>query len=228
MHSLALLCIAAVLGISLYTTRYSPTARATRTAVAAGKTATAEYLTLFHDDFSDANSGWGSLEGENGTANYADGGYRINITAPDWWIWTTLPDVFQNDVQIEVDASRIDGAGRDYYGILCRYQDEDNYYYFAMSSNGSAAIEKIKQGDFLIISSDDDTGTEVASINHGNATNHLRADCVGDTLTLFINGEEALSAVDGEFTSGGIGLKVGTGSDGQSDILFKNFYVYRP
>jgi ribosomal protein L40E len=66
-----LLCIAAVLGISLYTTRYSPTARATRTAVAAGKTATAEYLTLFHDDFSDATSGWGSLEGENGTANYA-------------------------------------------------------------------------------------------------------------------------------------------------------------
>jgi hypothetical protein len=60
---------------------------------------------------------------------------------------------------------------RDYYDP-CRYQDEDNYY-FAMSSN-VRSIEKIKQGDFLIISSDDDTGTEVASINYGNATNHLR------------------------------------------------------
>jgi hypothetical protein len=62
----------------------------------------------------------------------------------------------------------------------------------------------------------------------GDATNHIRADCVGDTLTLYVNGEKLAEAKDSDFTSGDVGLMAGTFDQVGVDIRFDNFVVSRP
>jgi hypothetical protein len=67
-----------------------------------------------------------------------------------------------------------------------------------------------------------------AAINAGNSGNHLRGDCVGSTLTLYANGQQISSITDTSFTSGDVGLIVGTFDDPNVGVTFDNFTVYQP
>ena len=216
------------MGIGMYTTSFSPAARSTKTAIAFEQTATAKYNTLFQDDFSDTNSGWGYYTNANGSADYESGGYRINIITAKWIGWDTLPDVFQNDVRIEVDATNIGEVNDNQFGVICRYQDDANYYYLAITSDGYAAIFTRLQGEFTIISSEDKKWVKVGGIYPGSEINHIRADCIGSALVLYANGTQVAAATDSSLTGGQVGLLAGTFDTGGTDILFKNFYVYRP
>jgi hypothetical protein len=56
--------------------------------------------------------------------------------------------------------------------------------------------------------------------------NHLRADCSGDTLTFYVNGEKLLEKKDTAFKTGGVGLVVTTQPKSDSlDVRFDNFFV---
>jgi ribosomal protein L40E len=234
-----LVCVIGITTVALYTTSFSPAAQQTKTAVAIGgtataktvaiqKTATARYMTLFQDDFSNPNSGWDSYENTNGSTGYENGGYRINVLTANWLIWDTLPKIFQNDVRIEVDASKMDGPDDNSMGVVCRYQDNDNYYYLAISSDGYAAIYKMFQGDLAVISSEDGKWQKVTGIWPGLLTNHIRAECVGNKLTVYANDIQVATATDDSFTNGQVSLAAGTFDTGGVDIQFDNFYVYRP
>ena len=65
-------------------------------------------------------------------------------------------------------------------------------------------------------------------INQGNATNAIRADCVGDNLTLYANGTILADVRDSRFTSGDVGLIAGTFDIPGAEILFDDFVVRQP
>jgi len=70
--------------------------------------------------------------------------------------------------------------------------------------------------------------TSVSSINLGAASNHLRADCIGNTLTLYFNGTQAASATDNSFSGGDVGLVARIFEVAGTDVMFDNFVVYKP
>ncbi|HEX7541001.1 MAG TPA: hypothetical protein VF352_02625, partial [Anaerolineales bacterium] len=165
---------------------------------------------------------------ENGTTDYANGGYEINITTTTFIKWANPSQSFQNDVRIEVDATKSGGPDDNAFGVICRYQDMDNFYFFYISSDGYIGIGVEKAGSETIISSSDGNLVSDSNINQGAATNHLRADCVGSTLTLYVNGTQIATATDSTFTGGDVGLIARTFKVAGTDILFKNFFVYKP
>jgi hypothetical protein len=183
---------------------------------------------LFQDDFSNANSGWDRSKFDSSSSDYANGGYRINVVPPHTILYAEPHQSFQNDVRIEVDASKSGGPDDNAFGVICRYQDLDNYYYFYISSDGHVGIYISKAGTKTILSSSDGNMTSTSSINQGAATNHLRVDCIGNALTLFVNGTQVATVTDSTFTGGDVGLIARTFNDGGTDILFKNFFVYKP
>ena len=65
-------------------------------------------------------------------------------------------------------------------------------------------------------------------INRGTNVNHLRADCVGDRLTLYVNGEKLAEATDATLTHGDVGLLAGAFSQPGVDIIFDNFVAIQP
>jgi hypothetical protein len=66
------------------------------------------------------------------------------------------------------------------------------------------------------------------SINSGNASNHIRAECVGSSLVLSVNGTEIFSETDTSLTSGDVGLIATTYEEPLVDVNFDNFVVKKP
>lgn len=181
---------------------------------------------LFQDDFSDTGSGWDRMNGSDGLTDYASGGYRIHVTAPNWYLWANPGKTFQNDVRIEVDTAKAGGPDNNDFGVICRYQSIGNFFYFLISSDGYAVIGMVKDGEQVNLSSDQMELT--GAIRQGADTNHIRADCIGNRLTLYVNGQQVASATDTTFTGGDVGLIAGTYNEVGTDILFDNFVVYKP
>jgi hypothetical protein len=134
---------------------------------------------------------------------------------------------FQSDVSIEVDATKTAGPDDNFIGVICRFQDENNFYFFAISSDGYAGIAMYKDSTMSILSGSSFESS--SAVNQGAATNHIRADCNGNTLTLYVNGPQVYSITDSTFGSGrNAGLLARANGTSGVDILFSNFMVSRP
>ncbi len=127
-----------------------------------------------------------------------------------------------------MDARKIGGSDDNYIGILCHYQNPDNYYVLMVTSDGYSGIAMRKDGQDTLIS----PGLKflkMDGIKKGSATNHIRADCIGEALTLYANGKQVSLAYDKSLTGGDTGLAVRSGRlEGGVDIRFNNFSVASP
>lgn len=185
---------------------------------------------LFQDDFSSTSSGWDTVNQEDGITDYQDGAYRIlvNKTQFDFWSNPGLTDL-PADVRVEVDATKTAGPDANDIGVICRSSQTDsgyNFYYLVIGSDGYASISKIENNDQTVLA--EQASEAIPAIKTGNATNHIRADCVGSTLTLYVNGEQVLTTTDSTHTGGDVGLIAGTFDEVGTDVLFDNFIVTKP
>jgi hypothetical protein len=183
---------------------------------------------LFFDNFSQSSSGWTQLKNDQGTIEYVNNYYRMFVNKPSTLLLATPGKSFLGDVSIEVDARKIGGSDDNYIGVLCHYQNPDNYYMLIVTSDGYSGIAMRKDGQDAMIS----PGLKflkMDGIKKGNATNHIRADCIGEALTLYANGKQVSLAYDKSLTGGDVGLAVRSDNlEGGVDIRFNNFAVYSP
>lgn len=180
---------------------------------------------LFQDDFSDPTSGWDRVNVAEGVTDYQDGKYRILVNLDNTDVWAN-PGLNFEDVIIEVEATKAGGPDDNSFGVLCRYQGIDNYYFFYLSSDGYYGIGKVLNGEQMLIGMDSLLPSD--AIHTGTATNIIRAECVDNRLTLFANGVQLGEATDDSFKDGDVGLVAGTYNDIGVDILFDNFVVRKP
>ena len=180
---------------------------------------------LFQDDFSDPSSGWSTLNEGNKNIGYQNGSFHFLVGEPKFDYWST-PGLSFKDTHIEVNATKNSGPDDNDFGIICRYQDEKNFYGLLISSDGYFGISKMKNGVHSILDAD---GMQVSeAIKKGVSTNHLKADCIGNTLTLTVNDQKLFDVHDDDFASGDVGLVAGTFNQPGVDVSFNNFVVTRP
>jgi hypothetical protein len=181
---------------------------------------------LLQDDFSSTSSGWDrvNIAGE-GITDYENDQYRILVETSQTDVWAN-PGLDFTDTVIEVEATKVGGSDDNDFGLICRYQDTQNFYFFIISSDGYYGVGKVENGSQAQI---DGEGMDFSdAIKQGNVTNDLRVDCIGDQLTLYANGTRLSSVTDSTFSSGDVGLLAGTFSEPGTDILFDNFVVRQP
>jgi serine/threonine protein kinase len=177
--------------------------------------------TLF-DDFSNPDSGWWVYQGNEGLMGYQAGSFQIKVDIPDWYLINS-PGYITNDATIEVEAYKSSGPDNNLFGIICRYQDSQNFYFFVIGSSGYYGIGKVLGGEPLLITNEGNTYS--SAINQGRTSNLLRADCIENTLTLYANNTRLVEVEDFEYTTGAVGLFVGTFDIYGVNILFDNFKV---
>lgn len=180
---------------------------------------------LFQDDFSDSSSGWDQVVSDQGVTDYQDGYYRITINTPNTDIWSN-PGLSLSDVVIETDTRKISGPDDNDYGVICRYIDLENFYFFIISSDGYFGIGRVLNGDQMLLG--DNTMSPNDAINMGNAENHIQASCIGNTLSLTINNQLVGSVRDSNLDAGDAGLIAGTFEIPGTDIAFDNFVIREP
>ncbi len=183
---------------------------------------------IFYDDFTQANSGWSLVQGQDGSAGYADGHFRISITPKNTMLISTPGKSFAGDVSVEVDVRYSGGPSVGYAGVLCHYQNPDNYYMFLITSDGSSGILLNKAGTLTVISPAAKF-LKMEGIKTGKASNHIQADCVGDKLTLYANGTQVSLAYDDSLTGGDVGMVARSSTYvGGAEMTFDHFLVTKP
>ena len=187
--------------------------------------ADAEGTLLFQDDFSRPGSGWDRYSDATYTADYVDGTYQIAVHAAHTQAWAN-PRLPLDDVRIEVDAASVGGPLDNAFGLICRYQDPRNYYFFLISADGYAGIGLAKDGRRVLLTGDAMLPED--AILQGYRTNHLRADCVGYRLAFYVNGVLIEEAQAAEWSEGDAGLLAATYTEPEVDIRFDNFTVLHP
>ncbi len=158
--------------------------------------------------------------------DYYNGGYRIVVYTDMSDSWANPSGQSYADVSIEVDATKNGGPDDNDFGVICRYQDVDNFYYGLVSSDGYYGIMKVVDASSEQLGNSELQSS--ATINQGSATNQIRLVCAGDELSLYVNGQLVDQQVDSTFEQGNVGLLAGTYDIPGTDILFDNFSVTRP
>ena len=95
-----------------------------------------------------------------------------------------------------------------------------------MSSDGFYGIGIFTGGQGVLLGQSEMQAS--SNIKKGLAVNHLRADCVGDALTFYVNGFQLISVQDARLKSGDIGLLAGTFAQPSVDVIFDNFVALKP
>lgn len=180
---------------------------------------------IFQDDFSDPSSGWSRAVTDDAETDYADGMYRILVNQPNTDIWA-LSGVDLQDVSVEATALKVGGERDNRFGLVCRAGGDGNFYTFIISSDGFWGIGKVRGADYQLVGMDSLQPSE--HIRQGSEENTLRADCWGDTLTFYVNGQKLAEVQDGEFTAGDVGFIAGSYASPGVDIRFDDFTLRGP
>lgn len=178
---------------------------------------------LYQEEFEKNTSGWDRVANDHGIMDYDSGGYRMLVKQAGYNMWSTAEKDF-GDVRVEADVFRLNGPDENRQGLMCRYQNGD-YYFFIISNDGYYGIGKFIGGQTLLLGQ---TAMQPSNLIKKQAVNHLRADCIGDTLTFYVNYKEVASAKDTDFKNGDVGLLAGAFTQPGVDVLFDHFVVMQP
>lgn len=180
---------------------------------------------LFRDDFSGENIGWATHEDSLSFAGFDLSGYRLWSKMPDFQFWS-VPGLNFQDTLVQVRATKLDGPDDNLFGVICRYQDDDNFYALMVGSDGYYGIYKRVDGEQTLINQVHLDFS--AAIEQGEASNTIQAICQGDQLALIVNNVSLIQVSDGAFSHGDVGIIVGNFSEPGVDILFDDFIVVSP
>lgn len=178
---------------------------------------------LYQEEFENTTTGWARISNVNGIMDYDSGGYRILVQKPKLNVWSTSEKNF-GDVRVEADVIKLNGPDENRMGLICRYQS-GNYYFFIISDDGYYVIGKFIGGLTLLLGQNE---MQTSNTIQTGKMNHLRADCIGNTLTFYINFTEVATATDKDLSAGDVGVLAGAFSQPGVDVLFDNFVVMQP
>lgn len=178
---------------------------------------------LYQDLFADNTSGWDRVINDGGIMDYDSGGYRFLIRESKVNYWSTPGENFK-DVRVEADVTKLNGPDENRAGLMCRYQNGDHYF-FIISTDGFYAIGKFIGGQTILLGQESMVPSDSIL---ADGVNHLRADCIGDSLTFYVNFVQVAAVRDADFPMGDVGLLAGSFNEPGVDVLFQNFVVMQP
>ena len=176
---------------------------------------------LYSDDFSDPSSGWDVYSDEDSDKGYSDGEYYILVKTTDLVSWGNPGRTF-TDFRLEVDARKVAGPDDNQFGVIARYRDSDNFYVFAISSDGYYRVRKQVDDEWETLVE----WTTSPHIKQGESTNHLTLIAQGADFGFYVNGEHLVDVTDASFTEGDTGLVAGTFDEAGVRIHFDNLEVW--
>jgi hypothetical protein len=130
----------------------------------------------------------------NGHAEVVAGIYQLGLRTGQAVVTATLPHAYPRD-QVVTATFETAGSPPDAgFGAVCRMQDEKNYYRLGVSNDGQYAIQRVRAGEPTVL-----TGGKWQSNPAIRATPGpyaVRAECIGDTLTLLESNRQIASVHD--------------------------------
>jgi hypothetical protein len=185
--------------------------------------------TLLNDDFDGSKEcGWTVYNRSGATASIEDGVFQLTTSQPGQIWWTNAGRNF-DDVIITTTVRQLSGPNDNAFGVICRYQNPENFYLMLISGDGYYAIGKYQSGSNQVTYlSGEGQFVSSEAINQGVASNELRVSCIGNELSLAINGITVANVADPTFVTGDVGMGASTFQPGTTVVQFESIRVIAP
>lgn len=180
----------------------------------------------YHETFDEAGQ-WGVGDDLNVEGQVENGVYDFLVKRDTGLFWATAP-VTRGDGIYEVEATQVEGPLDNGYGMLFRFDPEDDdFYIFEVSGDGYVWIGRCAGGcSEASLPLVGDGWIESAAVKQGlDQTNVLRVRAEGANLIFFVNGEEVGRVTDNTLDEGDVGMMVETLGQGGVRVRFDNFKV---
>jgi hypothetical protein len=154
-----------------------------------------------------------------------DGGVLFDINIPETYIYLFNENFTYDDVSVEFEVENTGPHNSQYINLVCRYTPDAGWYEFSVAASGMVQLWRYSFDDgYILIEEGGST-----DIRQGNATNTYKMTCVGNELSLFINGEPWRSAFkDSNYRKGYIGFSAGSMNVTPVQVFFTWVEVSQP
>jgi hypothetical protein len=173
---------------------------------------------FFTEEFDSAPVHWSTLNASGDTGQVEtlnqDSKLTFELYNSNAWLYAIYGAYQYDTARIEARVDSL-GSDRNYMGLVCNYDEQDGWFEFNISSDGSYTIlygQWLGEGvaSYIPIA---DGGSEY--INTGSSANEIGLDCLEDTLQLYVNGKlfRNLDVSRFELDGGKVGLAVASFED---------------
>jgi hypothetical protein len=180
---------------------------------------------ILTDDFSSPDSGWNRQTDDTAYTRYFEGEYQMWMLKPNLTLWT-VHDPIVGDAVIQTSARTAGGPDNNFFGVVCRQVNDKNFYFFVISADSYYGIGKFKEGKQILLHSSQLERND--KLKPGRGAHHLRAECIGNTLSWVVDGIKLAQVKDGDYKEGRTGFIIGSYEKQFVDIRFDNLIVSKP
>jgi len=179
---------------------------------------------LFQDDFTVDTGIWDVFSGADGEAFFWQGRLHVmNLTSAGFYTWSYAYQWF-DDFILEVETRLIAGTDDNWHIIDVRDDGWGNYYSFCISADGYYMIKKWTGGSEATLAF-----STSSYINQGwGVDNLVHIECVGNYLSLWVNGHLLDEVYDSAYSAGDISLGVRSLAGTFSEVAYDNIIVVAP
>jgi hypothetical protein len=157
---------------------------------------------LLKDDFESTDAAWWTPHGD-GQWNVVDEGssrvYQQSSLAGGARSLTGVNATTDQIIQARVKATAFGAGPGRWFGLIARYQDDNNYYYITVRNDNTVSLRRLLNGAVYEL----DTAPLTVAANTWYA---LRFEAVGDALRAYVNGRMLLEQRDMSFQEGAYGV----------------------
>ncbi len=181
---------------------------------------------IMTDEFSPPDPAWVRYDNPASAVYVRDGELYLEDRGKGVAVYAPLVDKDYSDVDIEVQVRHVQGTVNNWMGVICRQQDENNYYLLAISADGYYLILLVENGiSTPIVGPHFDAG-----IKTGKARNSLEVRCRDEELTLRVKGAFTLTISNMPlWKAGGVALFADAVERGETAVVaFDNFVLSQP
>jgi hypothetical protein len=182
-----------------------------------------EFGQLLSEDTFESPGGWDEYDLQGAFLRVMDGAYHITAGLSQY-VYGENRQTHDN-VIIEVDAYLLSDYPKAIYGLMCRANAGQGYY-FVISADGNFSIRRGAGSAVDALVAWQATG----AVQKGSRSNQLRAVCAGEYLAFYVNGQFVGETTDGRYHQGAVGLTVAlplSANEGDTaEVVFDNVRVY--
>ncbi len=168
---------------------------------------------LFSDDFSRDIGAWACFDTPESAAYVRDGEFYLEDRGEGVAVYAPLVGRVYDRIALRTQVRHVQGTVNNWMGVLCRQQDEQNYYLFAISADGFYLLLRVHDGEATPLA-----GPQSSDVIHiGRSANALEVHCQGNLLSLTVNGTLLVTRTDDVLAaSGGVALFADAVAPGQT------------
>lgn len=155
-----------------------------------------------------------------------DDGVWFDINLEETYIYLFNENYTYDDVAVELEVENTGPHNSQYINLVCRYTPDEGWYEFSVAASGKVQLWRYSFEDgYILIEEGGST-----KIKQGNETNDFKITCIGNKLSLYINGDlwQKKAFVDSNYREGYIGISAGTMNVFPIQVVFNWVEVSQP